>query len=115
MKDNRWTIRSTEWQIIEGVRSVGRPNLVGEMTLCGNKEQHGQGQQKTEKVVGLRWRATSCSGRTQPRQGEAGNDLTRPLEPVQNFMYWHGLKLKERTDLDSMLNTKPTPPERSAQ
>ena len=24
MKDNRWTIRSTEWQI-EGVRSVGRP------------------------------------------------------------------------------------------
>ena len=26
MKDNRWTIRSTEWQIIiNGVRSVGRP------------------------------------------------------------------------------------------
>ena len=24
MKDNRWTIRSTEWQI-EGERSVGRP------------------------------------------------------------------------------------------
>ena len=24
MKDNRWTIRSTEWQI-KGVRSVGRP------------------------------------------------------------------------------------------
>ena len=24
IKDNRWTIRSTEWQI-EGVRSVGRP------------------------------------------------------------------------------------------
>ena len=24
MKDNRWTIRSTEWQT-EGVRSVGRP------------------------------------------------------------------------------------------
>ena len=24
MKDNRWTIRGTEWQI-KGVRSVGRP------------------------------------------------------------------------------------------
>ena len=24
MKDNRWTVRSTEWQT-EGVRSVGRP------------------------------------------------------------------------------------------
>ena len=25
MKDNRWTISSTEWQTTQGVRSVGRP------------------------------------------------------------------------------------------
>ena len=33
------------------------------MTLWGNREQHRQGQQRTEKVVGLRKRNTSCSGR----------------------------------------------------
>ena len=39
MKDNRWTIRSTEWQT-EGVRSAERPR---EMTLWGNKEWYGRG------------------------------------------------------------------------
>ena len=43
MKDNRWTIRSTEWQI-KGVRSVGRPKRRWrEMTLWGNRERYGQG------------------------------------------------------------------------
>ena len=32
MKDNTWTIRSTEWQI-KSARSVGIQNVVGEMTL----------------------------------------------------------------------------------
>ena len=66
MQGNRRTIRSTEWQV-KGVRSVGRPNVTGEMTLWGNRERYGQGQQRTEKVGGLWRRATSCSGRTQPR------------------------------------------------
>ena len=66
MKDNRWTLRSTEWQI-KGVRSVGRPNDTGEMTLWGNRERYGQGKQRTEKDGGLWRRVTSCSGRTQPR------------------------------------------------
>ena len=39
----------------------------GEMTLLGNRERYGQGQQRTEKVGGLWRRATSCSVRTQPR------------------------------------------------
>ena len=68
MNDSRWTIRSIECQI-KGVRSDGRPKRRWRaMTLWGSREQHGQGQQKTEKVGGLRRRATSCSGRTQPKQ-----------------------------------------------
>ena len=41
--------------------------VVGEMTLWGNKERYGQGQQRTEKDGRLWRRAISCSGRTQPR------------------------------------------------
>ena len=37
MKDNRWTIRSTEWQI-KGVRSVGRPKRRWRDDIVG---QHG--------------------------------------------------------------------------
>ena len=42
-------------------------NVAGEIALWGNREQYGQGEQKTEKVGGLWRRATYCSGRTQPR------------------------------------------------
>ena len=42
MKDNRWTIKSTEWQI-KGVRSVGRPKRRWRVTLWGNRERYGQG------------------------------------------------------------------------
>ena len=42
MKDNRWTIRSTEWQI-RGVGQLEDLNVVGEMTLWGNRERYGQG------------------------------------------------------------------------
>ena len=35
--------------------------------MLGNRELYGQGQQRTEKDGGLWRRATSCSGRTQPR------------------------------------------------
>ena len=67
MNDNRWTVRSTEWQI-KGGRSVGRPKRRWrETTLWGNRERHGQGQQRTEKDAGLWWRAVSCSRRKQPR------------------------------------------------
>ena len=37
------------------------------MTLWGNRERYGQGQQRTEKVGGLWRRAASCSERTQLR------------------------------------------------
>ena len=37
------------------------------MTLWASWEWHGQESLRTEKVGGLWWRATSCSGRTQPR------------------------------------------------
>ena len=36
MKDNRWTIRSTEWQI-EGVRSVGRPKRCWRDDIVGQQ------------------------------------------------------------------------------
>ena len=37
MKDNRWTIRSTEWQT-EGVRPVGRPNRRWKDGIVGQQE-----------------------------------------------------------------------------
>ena len=36
MKDNRWTIRSTEWQI-KGVRSVGRPKRLWRDDIVGQQ------------------------------------------------------------------------------
>ena len=36
MKDNRWTIRSTEWKI-KGARSVGRPNNHGRDDIVGQQ------------------------------------------------------------------------------
>ena len=44
-----------------------RTETVGDMTLWGNRERYGQGQQRTETVRGLWRRDTSSSGRTQPR------------------------------------------------
>ena len=63
MKDNRWTIRSTEWQI-EGVKSAGRPKCRWRDDIVG---QQGAVWTKIAKG-GERWRATSCSGRTQRRK-----------------------------------------------
>ena len=37
MKDNRWTIRSTEWQA-EGVRSAGRPKRRWRDDIVGQQE-----------------------------------------------------------------------------
>ena len=42
-------------------------NVVGEMTLWGNRERNGQGLQRTEKVGKLWRRAAFCSGWTQSR------------------------------------------------
>ena len=36
VKDNRWTIRSTEWQI-KGVRSVGRPKRCWRVDIVGQQ------------------------------------------------------------------------------
>ena len=36
MKDNRWTIRSTEWQT-EGVRSAGRPKCRWRYDIVGQR------------------------------------------------------------------------------
>ena len=68
MKDNRWTIRSTEWQT-EGVRSAGRPKRRWRDDIVG---QQGAVLMRIAKDREMRkmedWRrATSCSGRTQPR------------------------------------------------
>ena len=57
MKDNRWIIRSTEWQT-EGVRSVGRPKRRWRDDVVGTRTAKDRERWK---------RATSCSGRTQPR------------------------------------------------
>ena len=46
LKDDRWTIRSTEWRI-KGVRSVGRPKRRGRDDIVGHWERNGQGQQRT--------------------------------------------------------------------
>ena len=67
MKNNRWTIRSTEWQI-KGVRSVGKPkrrwvdDVVGATGSSVDKDS--KGQRKFEESGGG---AAFCSGRTQPR------------------------------------------------
>ena len=58
MKGNRWTIGITVWQI-QGIRSVERQTVVGEMAFWDNMGQYEEGQQRTEKVGGLRGRATS--------------------------------------------------------
>ena len=56
MKENRWTIRSTEWQI-KGVRSVGRPKRRWRDDIVGQQIRivYEQGQQRAEKDGGL-WR-----------------------------------------------------------
>ena len=66
MKENRGTIRRTEWKI-NGMRSVGRPKHRWRCDIVGQQGVVCQGQQRTGKVKGLWWRATFCSGRTQPR------------------------------------------------
>ena len=48
MKDNRWTVRSTEWQI-KGVRSVGRPKRHWRDRNGMDKNKKGQ---KNVEVVG---------------------------------------------------------------
>ena len=65
MKDNRWTIRSTEWQT-KGVKSVGRPKHCWRDDIVGQEVAVWTRIGK-DKVGGLWWKATSCSGRTQPR------------------------------------------------
>ena len=62
MKENRWTIRSTEWQK-KGVWSVGSP-VVGEM--CGATgsivDKDSKGQRKLRTLVGgyfLQWKDTA--------------------------------------------------------
>ena len=62
MKYNRWTVRSTEWQI-KGARSVARPKR----SWRDDMKQRRAAWTRTEKDGGLRQRKTSCSGRTQPR------------------------------------------------
>ena len=49
MKDNRWTIRSTEWQI-KGVRSVRRPKRRwrGHCGATGSGMDDSKGQRKME-------------------------------------------------------------------
>ena len=66
MKDNRWTIRSTEWQT-KGVRSVGRPkcwrdDIVGQQGAVWTRIAKNRERWKTGGG------ATSCSGRTQSKQ-----------------------------------------------
>ena len=42
MKDNRWTIRNTEWQI-KDVSSVGRPKCHWKDDIMGQQGGYGQG------------------------------------------------------------------------
>ena len=66
MKDNRWTIRSTEWHT-EGARSVGRPKRRWRDGIEGQQGTVWTRIARTEKD-GRHWRrAISCSGMTQPR------------------------------------------------
>ena len=64
MKDNRWTIRSTEWQI-KGVRSVGRPkrwrdDIVGQQGAVWTRTVKDRGRWRTL-VEGyfLQWKDTA--------------------------------------------------------
>ena len=66
MKDDRWTIRSAEWQI-KGARSVGRPKRRWRDGIVGQQRPVWTRKQRTEKDGGLWRRATFCNGRTQPR------------------------------------------------
>ena len=66
MRDNRWTIRSREWQT-EGVRSVGRPkrrwrdDIVGQQRAVWTRIAKDRERWRT-RVEGyfLRWKDTAC-------------------------------------------------------
>ena len=66
MQDNRWTIRTTEWQVGKGRRLGADPKWDGKMTSWSGREQHGRDLQKTERSRKNLRRATSSSGGTQP-------------------------------------------------
>ena len=51
IKENRWTIRSTEWQI-EGVRSDGRPKLRWTDDIVGQQGAVWTGMAKDRKKIG---------------------------------------------------------------
>ena len=67
MKDNRWTIRSTEWQT-EGVRSAGRPkrrwrdDIVGQQGAVFDEDSKGQRNEKDGRLAEgyfLQWKDTA--------------------------------------------------------
>ena len=66
MKDTRRTIRGTERQI-KGVRLVRRPKRLWRDDIVGRQGAVWTRTAKDREDGGLWRRATSCSGRTQPR------------------------------------------------
>ena len=66
MKNNRWTIRSTEWQT-EGVRSGGRPKRRWRDDIAGQQGAVWMRIAKDRERWKTLGRATSCSGRAQSR------------------------------------------------
>ena len=101
MKDDRWTVRSTGWQI-KGVGPLEDINVVEEMTLCGNREWYGGGQQWTENVGGFWGMAIYCSGRIQSRiEKKRTNTSTSTVFLLPTYMTYFCLQLK---DMNSALN-----------
>ena len=85
IKDNRWTSRSTEWQITcVRPKQHWRDDIV--MWLWGYRGQYGQGQQRSWKVGGLWWRASSCSGMIQSRIVQ--KTTTKYHGPIQLHWPW---------------------------
>ncbi|GFO43775.1 endonuclease-reverse transcriptase [Plakobranchus ocellatus] len=68
LKDNRWTLRVTEWQPRNGKRSRGRQARRWRDDIVKTKEIRGAETRETETNGDVMRRATSCSGWTEPRR-----------------------------------------------
>ena len=67
MQDNRWTIRTTEWQVRKGRRPRGRPKMRWKDDIMKWQGATWTRTQKTERSGKNLPRATFSSGGTQPR------------------------------------------------
>ena len=87
-------------------------NVVGEMNSGSNTKRHRVEQQRTEKAEGLWRRASSCSGRTQPRSEQ---NRTVPASKSAQADPFLKFTFKVAGTLDNQPNNHPTKKHTSTQ